>query len=318
MTQGPETEPSSWERRVVEKLALESVAERRRARRWSVFFKFLFFAYLVAVTVKLLGPFPLAFPTGERAVTAKVQVKGMILPDSATNAAALIRGLRRAAESKTTKGIVLEMNSPGGSPVQAAMVYQAIRRLKREKPDLPVIAVVGDICASGCYYIAAAADKIYVNPSSVVGSIGVLMSSFGFTEAMRKLGVERRLLTAGEHKALMDPFSPVKPEEKAYLQGLLNEIHRQFIDAVKQGRGERLKDDPKIFSGLIWLGSQSVELGLADGLGDVDLVAREVVGAEKIVDFTPEEDVWRRLARRMGTSLGSVLINAAAELEVMR
>ncbi len=317
MTQGSETESSAWERQVVEKLALESVAERRRARRWSVFFKFLFFAYLVAVTVKLLGPFPLAFPTGERAVTAKVRVKGMILPDSTTNAAALIRGLRRAAENEATKGIVLEMNSPGGSPVQAAMVYQAIRRLKREKPDLPVIAVVSDICASGCYYIAAAADEIYVNPSSIVGSIGVLMSSFGFTEAMRKLGVERRLLTAGEHKALMDPFSPVKPEEKAYLQGLLNEIHRQFIDAVKQGRGKRLKDDPKIFSGLIWLGSQSVELGLADGLGDVDQVAREVVGAERIVDFTPEEEVWQRLARRVGTSLGSVLVNAAARLEGM-
>jgi len=318
MTQGPETESPSWERRVVERLALESVAERRRARRWNVFFKFLFFAYLVAVTVKVLKPFPLEFPAGEGAITAKVQVKGMILPDSATNAAVLIRGLRRAAESKTTKGIVLEMNSPGGSPVQAAMVYQAIRRLKREKPDLPVIAVVGDICASGCYYIAAAADKIYVNPSSIVGSIGVLMSSFGFTEALRKLGVERRLLTAGEHKALMDPFSPVKPEEKAHLQGLLNEIHRQFIEAVKQGRGERLKDDPRIFSGLIWLGSQSLELGLADGLGDVDLVAREVVGAEKVVDFTPEEDVWRRLARRVGTSLGSVLANAVASLEGMR
>lgn len=316
MAQGPETQ--SWERQVVERLALESVAERRRARRWSIFFKFLLFAYLVAVTVKLLKPFPLEFTPGEKAITAKVRVKGMILPDAPTNAAVLIRGLKRAAESRATKGIVLEMNSPGGSPVQAALVYQAIRKLKKEKPELPIIAVVSDMCASGCYYIAAAADRIYVSPSSIVGSIGVLMSSFGFTEALRKLGIERRLLTAGEHKALMDPFSPVRPEEKAHLQGLLNEIHRQFIEAVKQGRGDRLKDDPRIFSGLIWLGSQSLELGLADGLGDIDQVAQEVIGAGKVVDFTPEENVWQRLARRVGTSLGTALTDAVGRLESMQ
>ena len=305
----------SWERQVLEKLVLETVAERRRARRWRVFFQFLFFAYLVAVTIKLLKPFPLEMPGGEGEVTAKVMVKGMILPDAPASAAMVIKGLRRAAESRATKGIVLEMNSPGGSPVQALQVYQAIRKLKREKPDLPVIAVIGDVCASGCYYIAAAADKIYVNPSSIVGSIGVIMSSFGFTEALRKLGIERRLLTAGEHKALMDPFSPVKPEEKAHLQGLLNEIHRQFIEAVKQGRGKRLKDDPRIFSGLIWLGSQSIGLGLADAIGDVDQVAREVIGAEKVVDFTPEEDVWQRLARRVGTTLGTALAKTVERLE---
>ncbi len=308
----------SWERQVLEKLVLETVAERRRARRWRVFFQFLFFAYLVAVTIKLLKPFPLEMPGGEGEVTAKVMVKGMILPDAPASAAMVIKGLRRAAESRATKGIVLEMNSPGGSPVQALQVYQAIRKLKREKPDLPVIAVIGDVCASGCYYIAAAADKIYVNPSSIVGSIGVIMSSFGFTEALRKLGIERRLLTAGEHKALMDPFSPVKPEEKAHLQGLLNEIHRQFIEAVKQGRGKRLKDDPRIFSGLIWLGSQSIGLGLADAIGDVDQVAREVIGAEKVVDFTPEEDVWQRLARRVGTTLGTALAKTVERLENMQ
>ena len=308
----------SWERQVLEKLVLETVAERRRARRWRVFFQFLFFAYLVAVTIKLLKPFPLEFPAGEGEITAKVMVKGMILPDAPASAAMVIKGLRRAAESRATKGIVLEMNSPGGSPVQALQVYQAIRKLKREKPDLPVIAVIGDVCASGCYYIAAAADKIYVNPSSIVGSIGVIMSSFGFTEALRKLGIERRLLTAGEHKALMDPFSPVKPEEKAHLQGLLNEIHRQFIEAVKQGRGKRLKDDPGIFSGLIWLGSQSIGLGLADAIGDVDQVAREVIGAEKVVDFTPEEDVWQRLARRVGTTLGTALAKTVERLENMQ
>ncbi|HHJ37978.1 MAG: peptidase S49 [Methylothermaceae bacteria B42] len=301
----------SWEREVLEKLALEGIAEQRRARRWSIFFKFLFFAYLLGVTLTALRPMSTGF-IGDKPHTAAVDVNGIIVEKAPGNAENLIKGLKRAAENQQTKGIVLRMNSPGGSPVQAAYVYEAIRRLKQEKPDLPVIAVVSDVCASGCYYIAAAADKIYVNPSSIVGSIGVIMNGFGFVETLRKLGVERRLLTAGEHKALLDPFSPVKPEEKAHVQGLLKEIHQQFIAAVKRGRGDRLKDDPKLFSGLIWTGSKSVELGLADGIGDDRSVAKEVIGAEKIVNFTPQENFFDRLSRQVGSTLGNVVWQALA------
>ncbi len=301
----------SWEREVLEKLALEGIAEQRRARRWSIFFKFLFFAYLLGVTLTALRPMSAGF-IGDKPHTAAVDVNGIIVEKAPGNAENLIKGLKRAAENQQTKGIVLRMNSPGGSPVQAAYVYEAIRRLKQEKPDLPVIAVVSDVCASGCYYIAAAADKIYVNPSSIVGSIGVIMNGFGFVETLRKLGVERRLLTAGEHKALLDPFSPVKPEEKTHVQGLLKEIHQQFIAAVKRGRGNRLKDDPKLFSGLIWTGSKSVELGLADGIGDDRSVAKEVIGAEKIVNFTPQENFFDRLSRQVGSTLGNVVWQALA------
>ncbi|BCX88392.1 protease IV [Methylomarinovum tepidoasis] len=304
MTQDTDT---SWERQVLERLANETLAERRRARRWNVTIRLLFLAYLIAVTLSLMKPWSQEGLAGNAQITAKVKVEGILLPDAPANAQALIEGLRRAAKAPNAKGILLEMNSPGGSPVQAALVYDAIRRLKKEKPDLPVVAVVQDMCASGCYYIAAAADKIYVSPYSIVGSIGVIMNGFGFVEAMKKLGIERRLLTAGEHKALLDPFSPVKPEEKAHVQGLLNEVHRQFIAAVRQGRGQRLKDTPEIFSGLIWVGHQGIELGLADAIGDTYSVAREVIGAEKIVDFTPEENVWERVARRFGTSLGMMV-----------
>lgn len=308
MAQEPQLTPQqvSWEREVLEKLVLEGIAEQRRARRWSIFFKLLFFAYLVAVTLSALQPWTeIVQPDGR--VTAKVEVKGILLEDSPANAETLIKGLQRASSDPHTQGVLLQMNSPGGSPVQAAYVYEAIRRIKHKKPDLPIVAVVTDVCASGCYYIAAAADKIYVSSTSVIGSIGVIMNGFGFVEALHKLGIERRLLTSGEHKALLDPFSPVKPEEKAHVEKLLGEVHRQFIDAVKRGRGERLKDDPELFSGLVWTGSQSVDLGLADGIGDVDYVAKEVIGAGKVVDFTPKEDVLTRLARRIGTSMGETL-----------
>ncbi|GAB6067362.1 signal peptide peptidase SppA [Methylothermus subterraneus] len=309
MAQEPEMTSRPWEREVLEKLVLEGIAEQRRARRWNLFFKFLFFAYLVAVTLSVFKPWAeIAPPAGK--ITAKLEVKGILLEDSPASAQVLIKGLKRAFSDPRTQGVLLELNSPGGSPVQAAYVYEAILRFKRQKPRLPVIAVVADVCASGCYYIAAAADKIYVNPASILGSIGVIMNGFGFVEALSKLGIERRLLTAGEHKALLDPFSPVKPEEKAHVQSLLQEVHRQFIEAVKRGRGERLKDDPKLFSGLVWTGSQSLELGLADGIGDADYVAEEVIGAGKIVDFTPEEDVFVRLARKLGASLGETLLQS--------
>lgn len=308
MTQESEnSQHPTWERKVLEELVMESLTERRRGRRWNVFFRFLFFAYLVVVTLSLYDNWSDVNPVEEGEITASVGVKGMIMEDSPASAEVVIKGLKRAAENEHTKGIVLQMNSPGGSPVQAAAVFDAIRRIKKDRPDLPLLAVVGDMCASGCYYIAAAADKIYVSPASIVGSIGVIMSSFGFVDAIHRLGVERRLLTAGAHKAIMDPFSPVKPEEKAHIQRLLNDVHRQFIEAVKEGRGERLVDNPDLFSGLVWTGSESIDLGLADGFGDVHSVAEEVIGAAKVVDFTPREQVWERLARKFGTSIGSGL-----------
>ncbi len=313
MTQEPQTAPQApWEREVLEKLVLEGIAEQRRARRWSIFFKLLFFAYLVVVTLSVLQPWSeFVQPAGK--ITAKVEVKGILLEDSPASAETLIKGLKRASSDPHTQGVLLEMNSPGGSPVQAAYVYDAIRRIKQKRPNLPIIAVVTDVCASGCYYIAAAADKIYVSPASIIGSIGVIMNGFGFVEALAKLGIERRLLTAGEHKALLDPFSPVKPEEKAHVEKLLAEVHRQFIEAVKRGRGERLKDDPNLFSGLVWTGNQGIDLGLADGIGDVDYVAKEVIGAGKVVDFTPKEDVFARLARKLGTSMGETLARILGE-----
>ncbi|MCX8048846.1 MAG: signal peptide peptidase SppA [Methylohalobius sp.] len=310
MSQEPLTNPPppGWEREVLEKLLLEGIAEQRRARRWNIFFKLLFFIYLVVVTLSLAQPWTeVVRPAGE--ITAKVEVKGILLEDAQANAEALVQGIKQAASDPHAKGILLEMNSPGGSPVQAAYVYEAIRRIKRQKPKLPIVAVVTDVCASGCYYIAAAADKIYVSSTSVIGSIGVVLNGFGFVETLHKLGIERRLITAGEHKALLDPFSPIKPEEKAHIQDLLDEVHREFIAAVKRGRGERLKEDPKLFSGLVWTGSQSLSLGLADGIGDVDYVAKEVIGAEKVIDFTPREDMFSRLARRVGTSLGETLMH---------
>jgi len=239
--------------------------------------------------------------------TAVIDVAGTIAEGNPADADNLIEGLRDAVKDKGTKGILLRMNSPGGSPVQAAYVYEEIRRIKKEKPKLPIYAVVSDLCASGCYYIAAAADKIYVHPASVVGSIGVIMNGFGFVETMQRLGVERRLLIAGEHKALLDPFSPVNEVEKEHLQEVINTVHQQFINAVKQGRGDRLKADSQTFSGLVWTGQDSITLGLADEVGDLRSVAENVIGAKETVNFTPKEQLLDRLSHRLGTSLGTLL-----------
>jgi protease-4 len=221
----------------------------------------------------------------------------------------LIDALREASEDSKVKGILLRMNSPGGSPVQSQAVYEEIRRLKAEKPELPIVAVVADLCASGCYYIAAAADKIFVSEASVVGSIGVIMGSFGFVETLKTLGIERRIMTAGEHKALLDPFAPVDPVAKAHMQGLINQVHQQFIDAVKAGRGPRLKETPEMFSGLVWNGREGIRLGLADEIGSDRSVAETVIGAKKRVNFNPEEGVFERLSRRMGTEVALAFLS---------
>ena len=253
------TRESGWERDVIEKLALAAVTEQTRARRWGVFFKSLIFLYLIAISgVALYPTLKKDMGIDSKYHTAVIDVVGVIAEDKDASAESIIESLRNAVKDKQTKGIILHSNSPGGSPVQSAYVYEEIRNIKKEHPDLPIYAVVSDICASGCYYIASAADKIFVNPSSLIGSIGVLMDGFGFVDIMQKMGVERRLLTAGAHKAMLDPFSPPKADETQYMQGLLDQVHQQFISAVKAGRGDRLQESPDMFSGLVWTGEASV------------------------------------------------------------
>lgn len=295
----------SWERSVIEKLALAAVNEQTRARRWGIFFKSLIFIYLIVLMAMMAYPkIKENFGVDGQYHTAVVDVVGMIAEDKEANAESIIEGLRNAVKDKNTKGIIIHANSPGGSPVQSAYVYDEIRKIKKEHPDLPVYAVVSDICASGCYYIAAASDKIFVNQASLIGSIGVLMDGFGFVETMQKLGVERRVLTAGTHKALLDPFSPPKEEETRFMQVLLDQVHRQFIDAVKAGRGERLKEVPELFSGLVWTGQEGVKLGIADAYGSDDYVAKEIIGAENQVDFTAQEHLLDKIAGKIGTAFG--------------
>ena len=300
-----------WEREVIEKLAFAALSEQRKARRWGIFFKSLIFVFLLVLTVNVLGPFPGEAGIEGQKYTAVVDVDGFILEGAKSNAATIIDGLRAAAKDPRTAGVILKINSPGGSPVQSDYVYQEIRRLKNEKPELPIYAVVTDLCVSGGYYIAAATDKIFVNPSSLVGSIGVIMNGFGLVPAMEKLGVERRLLVAGRHKALLDPFSPVKEGEKVHVQSMLNQVHAEFIRSVKEGRGDRLKQNPDLFSGLVWAGRQSIELGLADGVGDLRSVARDVIGAETIVNFTSEEEIFDRIVHQFGTAVGLVFAELA-------
>lgn len=309
MTERPDDKDrgSPWEQKLVEKVVFASLTESRRARRWGIFFKSLTFLYLVALLVLLL---PDKFPeTGlkDEQHTALVEINGVIAPGTKASADNIVTGLRNAYEDKKTKGIVLRINSPGGSPVQAGYVNDEIRRLRKKHPDIPVYAVVVDVCASGGYYIAAAADEIYADKASIVGSIGVRMDSFGFVDTLEKLGIERRLLTAGDHKAILDPFSPVKEGEREHVQHLLDEMHQQFIEVVRKGRGERLQDNETIFSGLFWSGEEGVSLGLVDGLGSSSYVARELIGAEEIVDFTAKEDLWERLSERLGAGMTEAL-----------
>ncbi|MGZ5012087.1 MAG: signal peptide peptidase SppA [Methylobacter sp.] len=302
------TQQSGWEREVIEKLALAAVTEQTRARRWGVFFKSLMFAYLIVVLGLAMYPkFSQNIGVDSKDHTAVIDVVGMIAEDKDANADSIIESLRNAVKDKHTKGIILHANSPGGSPVQSSYVYEEIRKIKKEHPDLPVYAVVSDICASGCYFIVSASDKIFVNPSSLVGSIGVLMDGFGFVDGMQKLGVERRLFTAGAHKAMLDPFSPTKKEETHYVQGLLDQVHQQFINAVKAGRGDRLKENPDMFSGLVWTGEEGVKLGIVDGVGNQDYVAKELIGAETLVDFSRQEQLLDKIAGKLGASFGQAI-----------
>ena len=291
-----ENEPP-WERQLLEKVAFAALREQRAKRRWGIFFKLAGLSYLIAVLVMVVdwgGSEQLA----DARHTAVIHLHGTIEAQGEASAQNINNALEEAFADKRTAGVILRVNSPGGSPVQAGIVHDEIRRLRTKHPQIPLYAVVEDVCASGGYYIAAAADKIFVDKASIVGSIGVLMDAFGFTGTMEKLGIERRLLTAGDNKGFLDPFSPQDAKQKAHAQVLLREIHEQFIDVVRRGRGDRLKDTPELFSGLMWTGSQSVGLGLADGLGKVGSVARDVIKADRIVEFTIRENIAERFARR--------------------
>lgn len=295
-----------WAQTTLEKIALAGLAEQKSARRWSVFFKSLTFIYLFFLLLMVIGWLGDG-KTPSSAHTALIEISGVIEPGGEVSADAVMGSLNDAYENKGTKGIILRINSPGGSPVQAGIINEEIKRQKALHPTIPVYAVVEDICASGGYYIAVATDKIYVDKASIVGSIGVLMDGYGFTEVMKKVGVERRLLTAGENKAMLDPFSPVNPKHQAFAQAMLNEIHEQFKTVVREGRGNRLKEGPETFSGLFWSGEQSIKMGLADALGSADYVAREVIKQEEIVDFTYQETVVDRFAKRLGASMAQSL-----------
>ena len=301
-TSGGQGRGPGWERDLLERLAFATVTEQRRARRWGIFFKLFFAAYLVLLLVMAQSD-SWSGKGLTTSHTALIDMDGVISTDSLASADNVISGLRAAFENSSAQGIVLRVNSPGGSPVQAGYINDEIRRLRTKHPKVPVYAVIGDVCASGCYYAVAAADKIYADKASIVGSIGVLMNGFGFVDSMKKIGVERRLMTAGEHKGFLDPFGPVKPAEAKHAQQMLDEIHRQFIDVVRQGRGPALKETKEMFSGLFWTGEEAIKIGLVDSLGGTIYVAREVIGAEEIVDYTYRENVFDRFARRLGTAM---------------
>jgi protease-4 len=311
---GPAAEPSPasheahWERTTLEKLAMAVVVEQRQARRWRNGIRLawlLFLAVLVWLGMEHGG----SSSDTSRPHTAVVEIKGEIASGAEASAELVVAAMRSAFEDSGAQAVVLLINSPGGSPVQAGIINDEIRRLKA-KHKKPIYAVVEETCASAAYYIAVGADRIFVDKASIVGSIGVLMDGFGFTGLMEKLGVERRLMTAGENKGFLDPFSPQTDKQRVFAQSMLDQIHHQFIDVVKAGRGTRLKETPETFSGLFWTGQQAVEMGLADQLGNIDYVAREVVKAEELVDYTRRDNVAERLVKRFGASIGTAAAHA--------
>ncbi len=304
-TAQPRRAKQEFEQSLLERLAFASLDEQRKTRRWSIFFKAFFAIYLLVLLVIALTSGLAERPLAGK-YTALVDVNGVIAANSLASADNIVAGLRGAFDSGA-KGVILRTNSPGGSPVQANYINGEIQRLRKKHPDTPIYAVIGDICASGCYYAVASTDKIYANRSSIVGSIGVLMNGFGFVDSMRKLGVERRLLKAGDNKDFLDPFSPLNPQHREHAQELLNKVHQQFIAVVKEGRGETLKETPDTFTGLFWTGEEALQMGLIDEFGSASYVAREVIGAGEIVNFTRKENLLDRFARRIGTAMASTL-----------
>jgi len=300
-----------WERDVIEKIATGALREQRRARLWGIFWKLLTFAYITVILVMAVDWKEGTDSKGGRH-TALIDVKGLIAPGTDSSADKVTLALQTAFKDKNTQGVIMRINSPGGSPVQAQSIFDEMKRLRQKYPNTPLYAVVEDLCASGGYYVAAAADRIYVAKGSLVGSIGVRMDSFGVVGLMEKIGVERRLITAGKNKGLLDPFLPLDEAHVKIASELILDIHNQFIAAVKEGRGKRLKETPDMFSGLVWTGVKSVELGLADGFGSLDYVAREVIKAEDVVDYTQKENLAEKFARRFGAGAMNSLIEFAA------
>jgi protease-4 len=301
---------------VLERLALRSLDEQRRTRQWNALFRILWFCLVLAIFAAVMGwigkPDKDSLASGSGRHTALIDLEGVIAPGTKASADRMIKALDRAFKDSGTQGVVLRINSPGGSPVQAGYINDEIRRLRGKYPNTHLYVVVQDLCASGGYYVAAAADAIYVDKASLVGSIGVIISGFGFTGTMEKLGIERRAYTAGANKDFLDPFAPENPAQRDHAQKMLADIHQQFINVVRQGRGARLKENPDIFSGLVWTGEQSIQLGLADGFGSLESVARDVVKAEKVVDYTPEEGLFSSISRQVGASFGESFGTAAA------
>lgn len=296
-----------WERELIHKIVVDTITERRRSRRWNTFFKLLAFTYLFLLLVAFWSDDLWTSVTPGEKHTALVDVEGLIAPEADASADNVAGALRKAFEDKGTEGVILRLNSPGGSPVQSGYIHDEIKRLKEKYPDTPLYAVIADVCASGCYYAAVASDTIYADKASLVGSIGVRLGTFGFEKAIEELGIERRLLTAGENKGILDPFLPFSEEQRAFLQDVLDVLHEQFIGVVKEGRGERLKGGEELFSGLFWSGEQGIELGLIDELGSSGYVAREVIGADKIVEYTTKKDLIERLGDRLGASFAAGL-----------
>ncbi|MBX3652893.1 MAG: S49 family peptidase [Ramlibacter sp.] len=310
------SENPGWERAALEKLALAAIAEQRSARRWKSFVRLAWLAFFVFLVWALMYR---GAPSTDKSLphTAVIEIKGEIASGADASAEFVVAAMRAAFEDDGAQAVVLLINSPGGSPVQAGIINDEIHRLKTRYKK-PVYAVVEESCASAAYYIAAASDRIFVDKASIVGSIGVLMDGFGFTGLMDKLGVERRLMTAGENKGFLDPFSPQTEKQRAFAQAMLDQIHKQFIDAVKAGRGKRLKDNPELFSGLFWTGQQAIELGLADQLGNLDFVAREIVKAEDLVDYTRRDNVAERLVKKFGAAMGEGAVRALKSIPAIR
>jgi len=299
-----------WEQKIIHDLAFASIKEQRSKRRWGNFFKMLFVLYIGVVTALIYFPLDGDIESLSKEHTALINIEGIIASDSSASADKIVSSMRDAFEDKKTKGVILRMNTPGGSPVQSGYINDEIYRLKEKYPDIPVYAVISDVCASGGYYIAAAADIIYADKASIVGSIGVIMNGFGFVDAMKTLGVTRRLYTSGEHKAFLDPFSPQDKVEVKHINSMLKNIHEQFISVVKKGRGDKLSKDPNLFSGYFWTGEKAIEMGLVDKLASSGYVAREVIGAEKIKEFSHEDDILERFSKKLGATFSGVLIEA--------
>lgn len=309
---GKKNEQGQWERQALEKILLENLYEQRSARRWNIFFKSIFIIFLVLIGIITASMFDKDLPQPtitNQDHTALVDVRGEIGEQQPASADNIRSALKSAFETKNVKGIVLRINSPGGSPVQARQVYDEIIYLRSKYPDTKVYAAIEDLGTSAGYLIASAADSIYSDKTSIVGSIGVRMDSFGFVDGMRKLGIERRLYTAGKYKGALDPFLPRQPKEEEFVNETLQLVHQAFIDNVRQGRGNRLKDDPDIFSGQFWCGDQAYQLGLIDGFGDAYFIAREIVKAENLVDYTSSTNILDRLANRLGASMAQTLMH---------